>query len=67
VVVVVVVSFGVVVDVVFEVVIDDGTDVDVVVDVVVDVLQDASIMAARIKKLKDNQITLFFTLRLHFD
>ena len=40
--------------------------VDVGVDVVVDVLQDASSKAAASKKLRPNQIALFFTFSLHF-
>ena len=41
--------------------------VDVDVDVVVDELQDASSIAAIIKKLKTNQINLFFNFILHFN
>ena len=53
----------VVVDVVFVV---DVVDVELDVGVVVDVEQDASSIAATSKKLKPNQINLFFNLLLLF-
>ena len=41
--------------------------VDICVDVVVDELQDASNIAATIKKIKTNQTDLFFNFILHFN
>jgi hypothetical protein len=64
VVVAVVVGGVVVVDVVVVDVVVGGV---VVVDVVVDVAQDASNIAATSKKLKPNQINLFFIFCLRFD
>jgi hypothetical protein len=57
----------VVVDVVVLVVVEvvDEVAADVVVDVAL--LQDASSIAATSKRLKPNQITLFFTYYLHYD
>ncbi len=62
----VVVDVGVVVGVAVGVVVIIGLDVGVVVGVVVEVLvpQDASTMADTTKKLKPNQINLFFTFSL---
>ena len=59
---VVVVNVVVVVVVVLLVVVDVVVEVDV--EVAVDVLQDARSMAATSKKLKPNQITLFFNFYL---
>ena len=56
----VVVLVLVMVDVVFVVDVVDVFDVFIDVEVVVDVAQDATSIAAAIKKLKPNQITLFF-------